>query len=101
VKEHKSDAATALEKKIDAIENGPKSAPGFGPVHRDLTRLFYGIESGDARPSDTQRLNVDELCKSLDADLVKWRQLNEQDLRAFKEIALPTVTVEATSGCGR
>ena len=51
------DPAVALGKKIDAIENGPKSAPGFGPANRDLTRLFSAIESGirDRRARCDQR----------------------------------------------
>ncbi len=102
------DGAAALTKKIDAVENGPKSAPGFGPANRDLTRLFSGVERGDARPSDTARSAVEELCKALDADLVKWRQLNAEDLVSFNKTLeaqklspLPVVAVEAKSGCGK
>jgi hypothetical protein len=102
------DASTALTKKIDAADNGTHKAPGFGPANRDLTRIFSGVESGDARPSDTARSAVEEICKSLDADLVKWRQLNEQALVSFnatlvaqKLSPLPVVTVEPKSGCGR
>jgi hypothetical protein len=102
------DAAAALTKKIDAADKGTRTAPGFGPANRDLTRLFSGVESGDARPSETARSAVDEICKSLDADLVKWRQLNEQDLASFNATLaaqnlspLPVATVEARSGCGR
>jgi photosystem II stability/assembly factor-like uncharacterized protein len=100
--------AAALTKKIDAADNGTHKAPGFGPVNRDLTRIFSGVESGDARLSDTVRSAVDEICKSLDADLVKWRQLNEEDLKSFnatlvarKLSPLPVVTVEPKSGCGK
>lgn len=102
------DAAAALAKKIDAVENGPKSAPGLGPSNRDLTRLFSGVESGDTRPSDTTPSAVVELCKWLDTDLVKWRQLNEQDLNAFNKTLeeykfspLPVVSVVPKSGCGK
>jgi photosystem II stability/assembly factor-like uncharacterized protein len=102
------DAAAALTKKIDAADNGTHKAPGFGPANRDLTRIFSGVESGDARPSDTARSAVEDICKSLDADLVKWRQLNEQDLVGFNQTLegqklspLPVVRVEPSSGCGK
>ena len=50
------DAAASLDKKIDAVEKGTRTAPGFGPVNRDLTRLIFSVESADIRPADTVRV---------------------------------------------
>ncbi len=47
------DALAAFEKKIDAIDKGTRSAPGFGPVNRDLTRLIFSVESADMRPANS------------------------------------------------
>ena len=43
------DAAASLDKKIDALENGTRTAPGFGLVNRDLTRLIF--QRGERRRS--------------------------------------------------
>jgi photosystem II stability/assembly factor-like uncharacterized protein len=80
------DAIDDFEKKIDAIDNGTKTAPGFGPVNRDLSRLIFSIESADMRPADTVQSAAQQSCDALDKDLANWRQLNEQDLTAFNAI---------------
>jgi len=101
------DSVTVLRKRIDALEKGTRTAPGFGNANRDLNRIFSGVESGDASPSETSRSAVEEICKSLDADLVKWRQMNEQDIPAFNKTLetqnlqpVPVASVTAKSGCG-
>jgi len=100
------EAADSLEKKIDAIEKGPKTAPGFGPVNRDLTRLIFSVESADMRPAETVRSAVQQSCAALDSDLLKWKQLNQQDLASFNAIlaeskapALPVLAESETTGC--
>lgn len=102
-----SDAAKAIEKKIDAVENGSGSAPGLGPVNRDLGRLATAVQSADARPSDTARAAVDEACKALDSDLDAWSELNTKDLATFNATLerhnaalVPVANATATSrGC--
>jgi hypothetical protein len=100
------DAVAAFEKKIDAIDNGTKRAPGFGPVNRDLARLIFSVESADMPPADTVRSAAQQNCDALDKDLANWRQLNEQDLAAFnavlaagKQAPLPTLTGIGSAGC--
>ena len=97
------DAATSLEKKIDALEKGSNTAPGFGPVNRDLARLISSVESADMRPAETVRSAVQQNCDALDKDLMQWKQLNEQDIPSFntmradrKATALPLI--DASSG---
>jgi len=101
----KEDVA-ALEKKIDAIDKGTRTAPGFGPANRDLTRMASSAQGADVRPADTVRVVVEDRCKSLDADLGLWRNLNAQDLAGFnaklqtlKLMPLPIVDVPVTSSC--
>jgi photosystem II stability/assembly factor-like uncharacterized protein len=100
------DAATALDKKIEMVSKGTRTAPGFGPVNRDLTRLIFSVESADARPVDTVRSAVQQSCDALDKDLTSWRQLTEQDLFSFnatltaaKLPPLTPVASGASAGC--
>jgi len=100
------DAVAAFEKKIDAIDNGTKRAPGFGPVNRDLARLIFSVESADIRPTDTVESAAQQNCDALDKDFTNWRQFNEHDLAAFnavltanKQAPLPTLTGIGSSGC--
>jgi hypothetical protein len=98
------EAVAALEKKIDAVDKGTRTAPGFGPVNRDLTRLASSVQSADVRPAETAIEAVAEKCKALDDDLVKWRTLNEQDILEFNtrmQGHLPIVTVETKPGCAQ
>jgi photosystem II stability/assembly factor-like uncharacterized protein len=97
--------ATALTKKLDSVDKGTKTAPGLGPLNRDLARLIFSVESADIRPTDTVRAAVQQNCASLDTDLQQWQQINQQDLVAFnamlleaKTAALPIATVD-TRGC--
>jgi photosystem II stability/assembly factor-like uncharacterized protein len=103
----KDDVAT-LEKKLDAIDKGTRTAPGFGPANRDLTRMAGNAQSADVRPADTVRVVVDDRCKSLDEDFALWRTFNAQDLAAFnvklqaaKLAPLPGAEVPVKSSCGR
>jgi photosystem II stability/assembly factor-like uncharacterized protein len=100
------DALANFEKKIDAIDNGTKRDPGFGPVNRDLSRLIFSVESADMRPADTVQSAAQQSCDALDKDFANWRQLNEQDLATFnsvlaanKQAPLPVLTGIADTGC--
>ncbi|HEX8800586.1 MAG TPA: hypothetical protein VF772_18340, partial [Terriglobales bacterium] len=100
------DAVAAFEKKIDAIDKGTVSAPGFGPVNRDLSRLIFSVESADMRPADTVQSAAQQNCDALDKNLAHWQQLNEQDLAAFnavlaanKQTPLPVLSGIGSTGC--
>jgi len=100
------DELAAFEKKIDAIDNGTKRAPGFGPVNRDLARLIFSVESADLRPVDAVQSAVGQACDALDKDLANWQQLNEQDIPAFnvvlvanKQVPLPIHRGIGRTGC--
>jgi hypothetical protein len=94
-----------INKKIEALEKGTKTAPGFGPVNRDLGRLLFGVENADMRPAETVEAAVQQLCDVLNIDLMKWQQLNEQEISALnakassgKAQALPRIDL-TTHGC--
>jgi photosystem II stability/assembly factor-like uncharacterized protein len=100
------DAFADFEKKIDAIDKGTRSVPGFGPVNRDLARIIFSVESADMRPADTVRSAAQQTCEVLDKDLANWRRLNEQDLAAFNAVLsanqqapLPVLTGIDGTGC--
>ena len=102
------DAAATLDKKIDALEKGTRTAPGFGPVNRDLTRLIFSVESADMRPAEAVRAAVQQSCDALGRDLTTWRQLSEQDLASFNAMLtaaklspLPAVEIGTSTGCGK
>ena len=98
-------ALNQIETKIEALEKGTKTAPGFGPVNRDLGRLLFSVENADMRPAQTVQSAVQQLCDALSKDQLIWQQLNEQDILPLnakaarnKAPALPRITV-TMSGC--
>jgi hypothetical protein len=100
------DAAASLDKKIEALEKGTRTAPGFGPVNRDLTRLIFSVESADMRPAEAVRSAVQQSCDALDKDLASWRRLSEQDLASFNAMLiaaklspLPAAEIGTSAGC--
>jgi photosystem II stability/assembly factor-like uncharacterized protein len=73
-----SDALEDLDKKIAAVQEGTPKAPGVGPIHRDLARISFMIESGDAAPSQTAESALNESCASLNKNIAAWRDLAAQ-----------------------
>lgn len=100
-----NEQAEALDKKLDNLLSGPGKSPGFGPINRDLTRLISGVESADVAPTETARTAVQENCKALEGNLLKWRAINA-DLASLNSLLvksafmpLPVAEV-AQRGCG-
>jgi uncharacterized phage infection (PIP) family protein YhgE len=87
------ESAASLEKKIETVEKGSRTAPGFGPVNRDLARLIFSVESADMRPADTVRSSVQQNCNALDKDLSQWQQLNEQDIPPLNAMLAESIAV--------
>jgi len=73
-----ADALKDLEKKIALIQEGTFMAPGIGPAHRDLARISFMIQSGDAAPSRTAEASLDETCTNLNKNIAAWRDLAAQ-----------------------
>jgi len=73
-----ADALKDLQKKVTLIQEGTFSAPGIGPAHRDLARISFMIQSGDAAPSQTAESALDETCSNLNKNIAAWRDLAGQ-----------------------
>ena len=80
------DALQDLDKKIATVEEGNPFAPGIGPVNRDLARILFMIQVGDAAPSDSAQAAIDESCQTLDKNLADWRKLNGESLPSVNAI---------------
>ena len=99
------DAVEQINKTIEALEKGTKTAPGFGPLNRDFGRLLFAVENADMRPAQTVEGAVQRLCAVLSNDLLNWQQLNEQYISILSTKttnsnaqALPRITV-TMNGC--
>lgn len=75
-----SDSLGALEKSALAIGEGSDTAPGIGPLNRDLSRFLVMVESADIRPAASARLAVQQACDSLQKNLYAWQKLNREEI---------------------
>jgi hypothetical protein len=73
-----ADALRDLDKKVETIQEGTFTAPGIGPIHRDLARVSFMIQSGDAAPSQTAESALDESCTDLNKNIAAWHDLSAQ-----------------------
>ena len=93
------DTKTAdLEKQIEAVETGDKTAPGFGPLNRDLSRLLGSVEAADQRPTAPQIQAVDQTCEALSKTVALWKTLNA-NLRQQNPLNLPIAADSPAAGC--
>ena len=85
-KDEPKDAAQALKSfatQLDAIQVGTPDEPGVGPINRDLARLAFMVESGDAAPTAAIQSAIDESCTELTARLGEWHELQTHALPAL------------------
>jgi hypothetical protein len=102
-----SDALKDLDKNLEAVMEGTNALPGVGPVHRELSRTMFMVESGDAAPSDSARAAIEESCAELNGALSQWREMNAQTvpqanalLEKYKLPSLPIATaIPAGDAC--
>jgi photosystem II stability/assembly factor-like uncharacterized protein len=85
---------------LNQISEGTAEQPGVGAINRDLARFVQMIQSGDARPAKSAADSVASLCKALESDLDRWREINEVKLPALnqelqKRKLAPITTVKA------
>jgi hypothetical protein len=92
------DALKELDKKVEAIQQGIPTAPGAGPVNRDLARVMFFVQSGDGAPSDTALSALNEACDAMNKRLAAMRELDataipavNAELAKHAVAALPTV----------
>ncbi len=79
-KKDAADALKALDAQAEDIASGKDEEPGIGPINRELARLAFMVESGDARPATLLQAGVDQFCKGLGKRLTQWRELNQQKI---------------------
>jgi photosystem II stability/assembly factor-like uncharacterized protein len=89
------EAADALKKKLDAIEEKiiqPKSKSGEDPLNYpiqvvdQLMALQGTVESADAAPTAGSYAVFEELNPKLEAQLVAWKEVQAKDLAALNEL---------------
>jgi hypothetical protein len=99
-----SDALKDLDKTLEAVMEGTDALPGVGPVHRDLSRTMFMVESGDAAPSGSARAAIEESCAELNGALSQWREINAQTVpqanALLEKYKLPALPIAATVPTG-
>lgn len=79
-------AVQEFEKKLDAVDKGTRTAPGFGPINRDLTRLIGAVESADVRPTEPVRNAAKRKIEALAEAEKKWRDLQDKELPELNQL---------------
>ena len=82
------EALSKLQNSAADIAEGKQSAPGIGPMNRDLTRYFIMIESADLKPAASAYKASGEACATLRKDLDAWRNFNQEDVPAMNKLLL-------------
>jgi len=108
-KKEAADALKALDDQAADIGDGKSEELGIGTVNRELARLAFMIESGDARPATLLQANVDQSCQDLAKRLTQWRELNQQKipllnivLQKYNLAPLPAAPdIPVAAGCGK
>ncbi len=75
-----ADALKALDDQVTDADDGKPEDLGLGPLNRELARLAFMIESGDARPASLLEASVEQYCQELGKRLTQWRDLNQQKI---------------------
>lgn len=108
-KKDAADALKALDDQAADIGNGKPDQLGLGPLNRELARLAFMIESGDARPATLLQAGVDQYCQELGNRVTQWRDLNQQKIGQVNTLLqkqnfalLPTAAnIPVAPSCGK
>jgi photosystem II stability/assembly factor-like uncharacterized protein len=108
-KKDAADALKALDDQAADIGDGKPEELGIGPLNRELARLAFMIESGDARPAAMLQAGGDQSCQELAKRLTQWRELNSQKilpvntlLQKYNLAPLPvSATIPVAPRCGK
>jgi photosystem II stability/assembly factor-like uncharacterized protein len=74
------DVLAKLQKSATEIGEGSDTAPGVGPMNRDISRYFVMVESADIKPGASAHQAASQACVALQKNLDAWRKLNQEDL---------------------
>ena len=108
-KKDAADALKALDDQAAEIGDGKGEDLGIGPLNREVGRVAFMVESGDARPASLLQAGVDQYCQDLAKRLAQWREFNQQKiapvnavLQKYNLAPLPVETnIPAGPGCGK
>jgi photosystem II stability/assembly factor-like uncharacterized protein len=108
-KKDAADALKTLDHQTAEIGEGKTGDLGIGPLNREVARLAFMIESGDARPAALLQAGVDQYCQDLSRRLTQWRDLNQQKiapantlLQTYNLAPLPvSANVPAAPACAK
>jgi photosystem II stability/assembly factor-like uncharacterized protein len=78
-----AEAIKNVETQVNAIQSGTPALPGIGPINRDLARMAFMVESGDAAPSGAVQSVIQESCSGLTKHLAEWRALETHVLQVI------------------
>jgi hypothetical protein len=97
-----AEAIKNVETQVNAIQSGAPASPGIGPINRDLARMAFMVESGDAAPSGAVQSVIQESCGGLTKHLAEWRALETHvlpvvnaTLEKYKVALLPLASTGA------
>lgn len=79
------DAATAFQKKLNAVQDGGADGPGFGMVNAALTQMVYAANMGDGAPAQSVVEQSALACQVLSKDFGVWTKLSD-DLPAVNSL---------------
>ena len=98
-KKEAADELKTLDEQAADIADGKPEQLGLGPLNRELARLAFMIESGDARPATLLQEGVDQSCEQLAGRLKQWGEPNQQKIPAVNALLqkqnLPALPVAA------
>ena len=83
-----SDAMDELQKRVSALEDGTNTAPGFGPINRDLGRYLVMVQSADIRPAESARNAFTATCKQYAKNAADTNKLNTDILASVNTLLL-------------
>ena len=79
-------AVKALNTQLEMIISGSTKAPGIGPINRDLARVNFMIETGDAAPSESALAAIADSCSGLSRQIAAWHELQSQELPSVNAV---------------
>jgi hypothetical protein len=108
-KKDAADALKALDDQAEGVGEGKDEDLGLGPINRELGRVAFMVNSGDARPAALLQADVDQYCKDSVKRLTQWRELNQQKiapvntlLQKYNLESLPVAAnTPAVPACGK
>jgi len=80
------DALKALDDQATEIGDGKAEEFGIGTLNREVARLAFMVESGDARPAALVEASVEQYCQDLGKRLTQWRDLNQQKIAPVNDL---------------